>query len=270
MVDDGNRVSLGNRVNRGRRGNLAAVFGAEGESGPLVELDHIGFSYHDPYGSGAGSRETDAVLHDFSMTIRRGECVALLGPNGVGKTTIMRIINALEFPDAGTYRFCGTAVTRARVEERDGLFAKALHQRIGFVFQNSDTQLFCPSVAEEIAFGPMQMGLDDAEVRARVDDMIALFGLERLRDRAPYRHRFVLVFRSYLGDELCKLHVCFCRLCQLLIHLDAFLGKCFVAFLTGVSSLLLPIVGSLNTSVLLPLLHPFVFVQLACVVSRLY
>lgn len=187
MVDDGNRVSLGSRVNRGRRGNLAAVFDAEEESVPLVELDHIGFSYHDPYGSGIDSQETDAVLHDFSMTIRRGECVALLGPNGVGKTTIMRIINALEFPDAGTYRFCGTAVTRARVEERDGLFAKALHQRIGFVFQNSDTQLFCPSVAEEIAFGPMQMGLDEAEVRARVDDMIALFGLERLRDRAPYR-----------------------------------------------------------------------------------
>lgn len=190
MVDDGNRRNRGSRVDRvdrGRRGNLAAVFDAEGASVPLVELDHIGFSYHDPYGSETGWQETDAVLHDFSMTIQRGECVALLGPNGVGKTTIMRIINALEFPDAGTYRFCGTAVTRARVEERDGLFAKALHQRIGFVFQNSDTQLFCPSVAEEIAFGPMQMGLDDAEVRARVDDMIALFGLERLRDRAPYR-----------------------------------------------------------------------------------
>lgn len=161
----------------------AGTAGATGGAGaPLVELDRIGFSYRDPYDDGP-----HAVLRDFSLTIGRGECVALLGPNGVGKTTVMRIINALEFPDAGEYRFAGTPVTRAAVEARNSRFAKALHQRVGFVFQNSDTQLFCPSVEEEIAFGPMQMGLDETEVARRVDDMVALFGLERLRGRAPYR-----------------------------------------------------------------------------------
>lgn len=155
---------------------------------PLVELSHIDFSYKD-YGDADDSEESHshAVLRDFSLTIGRGECVALLGPNGSGKTTLMRIINALEFPDAGEYRFGGTAVVRELVEAKNSVFAKVLHQRIGFVFQNSETQLFCPSVEEEIAFGPMQMGLPDDEVKRRVDDMVALFGLERMRRRAPYR-----------------------------------------------------------------------------------
>ncbi|KFJ02974.1 cobalt ABC transporter ATPase [Bifidobacterium subtile] len=127
------------------------------------------------------------VLDKVSLTIERGECVALLGPNGSGKTTLMRIINALEFPDAGEYRYAGTSVTRKLVQAKNSAFAKTLHQRIGFVFQNSDTQLFCPSVEEEIAFGPLQMGLSQTMVRQRVEDMIGIFGMESMRQRAPYR-----------------------------------------------------------------------------------
>ncbi|MCH9276598.1 energy-coupling factor ABC transporter ATP-binding protein [Bifidobacterium amazonense] len=149
---------------------------------PLVELTDVDFSYR-----GGAGESSHPVLRGFSMTIARGECVALLGPNGSGKTTIMRIINALEFPDSGTYRLGDTEVARELVERRDSPFAKSLHQHVGFVFQNSDTQLFCPSVEEEIAFGPVQMGLPDAEIARRVDDMVALFGLGALRDRAPYR-----------------------------------------------------------------------------------
>lgn len=193
---------FGHRPNRAARMRPdESWFGGD----PLVSLEHIDFSYRDMAGASLPSGGADdagasgasgasgltgagahPVLRDFSMTIARGECVALLGPNGSGKTTIMRMINALEFPDAGTYRCGGTPVTRAAIETKNSLFAKALHQRIGFVFQNSDTQLFCPSVEEEIAFGPMQMGLPDAEVDRRVDDMVALFGLERFRQRAPY------------------------------------------------------------------------------------
>lgn len=132
---------------------------------PLVELNHIDFSYKD-YGDADDETSSHAVLRDFSLTVERGERVALLGPNGSGKTTLMRIINALEFPDSGEYRFGGTPVVREEVEAKNSLFAKALHQRIGFVFQSSDTQLFCPSVEEEIAFGPLQMGLPDAEYSA--------------------------------------------------------------------------------------------------------
>ncbi|MBT1177747.1 ABC transporter ATP-binding protein [Bifidobacterium callimiconis] len=125
------------------------------------------------------------VLRDFDMTLVRGESVALLGPNGSGKTTIMRILNGLENLTGGEYRFDGDPVTREALADKR--FAKRLHQRIGFVFQNSETQLFCPSVGEEIAFGSAQMGLPDDEIQRRVHDILQLFELERFGDRAPYR-----------------------------------------------------------------------------------
>ncbi|NMN01072.1 cobalt ABC transporter ATPase [Bifidobacterium sp. DSM 109958] len=171
---------------RGKGGaDLPADAAAWFSGDPIVELEHVDFAYRAAADMGAGTARP--VLHDFSMTVRRGECVALLGPNGSGKTTIMTIVNALAFPDAGTYRLGGTPVERARVEARDSPFAKALHQRVGYVFQNAEVQLFCPSVREEIAFGPQQMGLPDAEVDRRVRDMAALFGLDALLERPPYQ-----------------------------------------------------------------------------------
>ena len=147
---------------------------------PLVELRGACFAY--PGVDGDPARE---VLRGFDMVLDRGESVALLGPNGSGKTTIMRILNGLEFLSAGEYRFDGNPITRETLADKR--FAKRLHQRIGFVFQNSETQLFCPSVAEEIAFGPAQMGLPDEEIRRRTSDILRLFELERFSDRAPYR-----------------------------------------------------------------------------------
>ena len=70
---------------------------------------------------------------------------------------------------------------------KDPTFAKRLHARVGFIFQDSDSQLFCSNVEEEIAFGPRQMGLPEAEVARRVDDVCALLDIEKLRARAPYR-----------------------------------------------------------------------------------
>ncbi|MBW3088359.1 ABC transporter ATP-binding protein [Bifidobacterium sp. 82T24] len=147
---------------------------------PLAELRGACFAY-----PGVEGDPPRVVLRDFDMTIGRGESVALLGPNGSGKTTIMRILNGLEFLDSGEYRFDGEAITKAALADKT--FARRLHQRIGFVFQNSETQLFCPSVGEEIAFGPAQMGLPDDEIRRRTRDVLRLFELERFADRASYR-----------------------------------------------------------------------------------
>ncbi|WP_211279439.1 energy-coupling factor ABC transporter ATP-binding protein [Bifidobacterium tissieri] len=147
---------------------------------PLVELRNACFSY-----PGVEGDPPHEVLRGFDMVLDRGESVALLGPNGSGKTTIMRILNGLEFLSAGEYRFDGNRITRDALADKR--FAKRLHQRIGFVFQNSETQLFCPSVAEEIAFGPAQMGLPDEEIHRRTNDILRLFELERFAERAPYR-----------------------------------------------------------------------------------
>ena len=69
---------------------------------------------------------------------------------------------------------------------KDSRFAKWFHQQMGYVFQNADTQLFCGSVEEEIAFGPTQMGLSEGEIKQRTGDCLKLFGIEKLRERPPY------------------------------------------------------------------------------------
>jgi cobalt/nickel transport system ATP-binding protein len=152
----------------------AAKASANTHAAHLIEFDDVSYLYDGDI----------LALDHVSFTVDAGEMIALTGPNGCGKSTALRVMNGLAFPAGGTYRFDGTVIDAQTM--KDALFAKRFHQRIGFVFQNSDTQLFCPSVGEEIAFGPRQMGLSDEEVQRRTDDMLELFGLQDLRDRAPY------------------------------------------------------------------------------------
>ncbi len=142
---------------------------------PLIELDNVTFSYEPA---------EPPVLRDFSMSVEAGECVVLTGDNGAGKTTLFRILNGLSFPQAGTYRFDGTEITGALLKKPAR--AKAFHRRVGYLFQNPDVMLFCASVREEIAFGPRQLGLREAETEQRVRDCMAVFSLEPLADKAPY------------------------------------------------------------------------------------
>jgi len=140
---------------------------------PLISLDDYCFAYDDT-----------PVLRHVALEVRAGECVVLMGDNGSGKSTLLKAICGLVFPQRGAYRFDGSEVSERSM--RDASFAKRLHARVGFIFQDSDAQLFCPSVADEIAFGPRQMGLSEAEVSRRVDDTLALLDIEALRDRAPW------------------------------------------------------------------------------------
>ncbi|MCR5756540.1 MAG: energy-coupling factor ABC transporter ATP-binding protein [Selenomonas sp.] len=124
------------------------------------------------------------VLRHADFTIAQGEATALSGPNGAGKSTLLRILNGLIFPEVGHYRFRGVEITAAKMREHR--YAKAFHQQIGFVWQNPDIQLFCGSVAEELAFGPEQMGLPADEIKRRVEDALEFAGIAHLRERAPY------------------------------------------------------------------------------------
>lgn len=125
-----------------------------------------------------------SALDDVSLRVESGRSVALTGANGCGKTTLLRILNGLIFPTKGEYRFEGMKIDKQAL--KDAQFAKTFHRRVGYVFQNVDSQLFCGSVEDEIAFGPRQLELSEQECRQRVDDCLALLEIEHLRTRAPY------------------------------------------------------------------------------------
>lgn len=139
----------------------------------LIELNNINFQYDDI-----------PSLVDISLSIEKGESVGLEGDNGSGKSTLIKLLNGLIFASSGTYFFEGKEISKKTM--KDELFEKQFHSKIGYVFQNSETQLFCGSVKEEIAFGPQQMGLAEDEIEIRCSDVMKLLGLTAIAERAPY------------------------------------------------------------------------------------
>lgn len=140
----------------------------------MIKLHDICFAYDDK-----------PVLSHFNLEINKGEFVVLKGDNGCGKSTLLNIINGLSFAEIGTYTFNGDIINEKNMKKES--FSKSFHQHIGYVFQNTDVQLFCARVYDEIAFGPNQMGLDENEINMRVEDVISLLNIDHLRDRAPYQ-----------------------------------------------------------------------------------
>jgi cobalt/nickel transport system ATP-binding protein len=125
------------------------------------------------------------ALHDVSFSVRRGEKVALLGANGCGKSTLLKVLDGLVFPQPGTYHAFGAEVTEQNLEDEQ--FSEGFRSRVGFIFQNSDAQVFSPTVRDELAFGPLNMGLSREEVARRVDDTLQMLDIAELADRAPYQ-----------------------------------------------------------------------------------
>ena len=126
----------------------------------------------------------ETVLKDINLDIYSGEKIVILGANGSGKSTLQKILNGLIFPTKGEFSAFGQIVTEETLNDEQ--FSKAFRQRIGFIFQNSDAQLFSTNVWEEIAFGPLQMKLSSQEVNDRVTGVIRMLNLESLQDRPPY------------------------------------------------------------------------------------
>ncbi len=136
-----------------------------------IEVIGLSYRYHDG---------TEA-LRGVSFAVAPGECVGLLGPNGSGKSTLLLHLNGL-LPERlganGTVRILGQPVGPGNVE--------TVRRQVGLVFQDPDDQLFCPNVGEDVAFGPQQLGLGEAEVKARVERALAQTGLTGFGHRATH------------------------------------------------------------------------------------
>ena len=115
------------------------------------------------------------VLRDVSLKVLPGERVGLIGPNGAGKTTLFLVICGVLKPGAGEIVLFGKPMTHGD-----------FRPEISMVFQNPDDQLFCPSVRDDVAFGPQNLGLSKGEVEARVTEALALTGGLELADRPPH------------------------------------------------------------------------------------
>jgi cobalt/nickel transport system ATP-binding protein len=129
--------------------------------------------------------ERFTALDGVSFAVRRGERVALLGANGSGKSTLLKILDGLIFPDSGSVTAFGQPLTEDNLEDEQ--FSMGFRSRVGFIFQNSDAQVFSPTVREEVAFGPLQLGWDAEKVERRIGDVLGMLDIGGLADRAPYQ-----------------------------------------------------------------------------------
>lgn len=122
------------------------------------------------------------VLTDVSFGVAPGERIVLLGINGCGKTTLLKMLDGLLPPTAGIITYDGQALDAAALAGAD--FRRRFRSEVAFLFQNVDAMLFCPTVADEIAFGPRQLGLRDAE--ARVERYAKMLNVDAWLDRPPF------------------------------------------------------------------------------------
>jgi cobalt/nickel transport system ATP-binding protein len=148
---------------------------ADASPAPAVEVRGLAYAYPD-------GRQ---ALFGVDLLVRRGERVAVLGPNGAGKTTLVLHLNGILTGGAGSVRIGGLEV---RAGDRAGL--REIRRRVGIVFQDPDDQLFLPTVRDDVAFGPANLGLRGAELDRRVHAALDAVGMTGAADRAPHHLSF--------------------------------------------------------------------------------
>lgn len=141
----------------------------EVKSAGAIEIEHLHFVYPDGF----------EALRGIDLRIGAGEKVALVGPNGAGKSTLILHLNGILTPTHGLVRVAGEVVDRGSV--------RRVRARVGLVFQDPDDQLFSPTVYEDVAFGPLHMGVPDGEIHERVERALAAVGMTGTERRMPHR-----------------------------------------------------------------------------------
>jgi cobalt/nickel transport system ATP-binding protein len=137
--------------------------------GPIIEINHLTYQY-----PGSSTK----ALDNISLKICAGEKIAILGANGSGKTTLFKLLNGILKPVSGEVLIKGEKISKKRILD--------VRRTVGIVFQNPDDQIIAPTVEQDVAFGPMNMGLPEDEIKARVKEAIELVNMSGLEDRAPH------------------------------------------------------------------------------------
>jgi cobalt/nickel transport system ATP-binding protein len=141
----------------------------------LFSLKAVSFSYLGKF----------PALSAVDIDIEAGQKVAVIGANGSGKSTLLHLLDGLIFADTGVVSFCGKELNEGIFNNTD--FSRDFRRRVGFVFQNPDVQLFCPTVKEDILFGPLQLGLAKDEIIKRLEELVNTLGIQELLSRAPHQ-----------------------------------------------------------------------------------
>lgn len=137
-----------------------------------IHVDNVDFTYPDGH----------EVLKGATCAIKPGEKVALIGPNGAGKSTFMSLLNGVSLASSGNVSVAGMAVTKKNLIN--------IRRKVGIVFQDPDDQLFCPTVFDDVAFGPLNLGLPKDEIQTRVNEALTLVGLNGFEERSSFHLSF--------------------------------------------------------------------------------
>ena len=139
---------------------------------PLFDLRGVRYVYN----------RRQVALDGIDLSIEAGEQVALLGANGSGKSTLLKLLDGILAPSAGTMRALGRDIKAVAAGEE----AFRFHREVGLVFQDPDIQLFSATVFDDVAFGPLQLGLPPQEVKVRCEEALAQMEISHLAKRAPF------------------------------------------------------------------------------------
>ncbi len=140
----------------------------------IIGVQGVHYSYYDRI----------PALVDVSLRIRTGRRFAIIGSNGSGKSTLLQILSGLIYPSSGNAFFKGREITEETL--RDKGFLRFFREHVGYVFQDSDVQLFCPTVLDELMYGPVQLGLGEQEALERAYAVMHMLNIEHIKDRPSY------------------------------------------------------------------------------------
>jgi cobalt/nickel transport system ATP-binding protein len=141
----------------------------------IFELKDVHFSYLGKF----------PALCGIDINIRQGEKITIIGANGSGKSTLLHMLDGLIFPNNGIIKAFGRELEEKNFSDEG--FSRNFRMKVGLVFQNPDVQLFCPTVKEDIIFGPLQLGVEKKEIQNRLEKVLSVLEIKELLERSPHQ-----------------------------------------------------------------------------------